>query len=69
MKDDQALFDLPQDVVGPGLPNRITKAAGNIATAITGTLSALASRSRSPSLDVTDGWEESKLDVLFIAWN
>lgn len=55
MKDDQVLFDLPQDVVGPGLPNRITKAAGNIATAITGTLSALASRSRSPSLDITDG--------------
>lgn len=48
-KDDQMLFDLPQD--RPGLPNRITRAASNITTAITSTLSALASRSRSPSMD------------------
>lgn len=57
MKDEPTLFELPQDAVSPGLPSRITRTAGNIATAITDTLSSLAARSRSPSIDrtFTDG--------------
>lgn len=56
LKDEPSLFELSKDAVSPGLPSRITRTAGNIATAITGTLTSLAARSRSPSLDraITD---------------
>lgn len=42
-KDEHVLFEVPQDVLDPGLPARITRAAANIATAIRGTLTSLTS--------------------------
>ena len=46
-KDEHVLFELPQDVLDPGLPARITRAAANIATAIRSTLRSLTSRKSS----------------------